>query len=118
MVLYYTCLDQGSLVDTAGPAQNSTLDRQRTAHRLYSITSINAQPFRAKMHEANKRYNQNSTPIVAGVKDNLGPIWILATNSQLLKLTADLFGSSANKPTNVLPTIQLTIAISVLVYPS
>ena len=54
----------------------------------------------------------------ACVKDNLGPIWILATNSQLLKVAEDLFGTSANKPTNVLPTIQLTIAISALVSPS
>jgi hypothetical protein len=38
MVACYTCLDQSSPVDTAGPAQNNTPDHCSTAHRLNSIT--------------------------------------------------------------------------------
>jgi hypothetical protein len=39
MVPCYTCLDQSFPVDTAGPAQRNTPDRQETAYRLYSITT-------------------------------------------------------------------------------
>jgi hypothetical protein len=38
MVPCYTCLDQSSPIDTAGPAQNNTPNRRSTAHRLNSIT--------------------------------------------------------------------------------
>jgi hypothetical protein len=54
MVPCYTCLDQSFPDDTAGLAQNSTSDRQETAHRLYSIIKHQHTIIRAIIHEANK----------------------------------------------------------------
>jgi hypothetical protein len=54
MVPCYTFLDQSFPVNTAGLAQNNTLDRQETAHRLYSITKHQHTIIQAIIHEANK----------------------------------------------------------------
>jgi hypothetical protein len=55
MVPCYTCLDQSFPIDIAGLAQNNTLDRQETAHRLYSITKHQHTIIRAIIHGANKQ---------------------------------------------------------------
>jgi hypothetical protein len=54
MVPCYTCLDQSFPVDTAGLSQSNTPDRQKTAHRLNSITKHQHAIIRAIIHEANK----------------------------------------------------------------
>jgi hypothetical protein len=54
MVPCYTCLDQSFPDDPIDLAQNSTPDRQETAHRLYSITKHHHTIIRAIIHEANK----------------------------------------------------------------
>jgi Ni,Fe-hydrogenase I small subunit len=54
MVPCYTCLDQNFPDDTADLVQNNAPDRQKTAHRLYSITKHHHTIIRAIIHEANK----------------------------------------------------------------